>query len=126
MVKFLRRAWNEYSKLGKNRKKKQTWRKPTGRDNKMRDKRRGYGASVTIGYSSDKSTKGKIKEKTPILVNSLTELLQIDKNQIAILGKVGARKKLEMIKTAGEKNIEVANVNVKVVLKKLKRKETKK
>jgi ribosomal protein L32E len=38
--KFLRRIWSRYSKLGKKRKKKQVWRKPRGRDNKMREKRK--------------------------------------------------------------------------------------
>jgi len=38
MKKFLRRTWSRYSKLGRKRKKKQKWRKPTGRDNKMREK----------------------------------------------------------------------------------------
>ncbi len=40
--KFLRRNWNKYKRIGKGNKKKQKWRKPRGRDNKMREKRRGY------------------------------------------------------------------------------------
>ena len=40
-MKFKRRIWNRYSKLGKKRKKKQVWRRPTGRDNPMREKKRG-------------------------------------------------------------------------------------
>ena len=60
MKKFLRRTWNRYSKLGKRRKKKQVWRRPTGRDNKMREKRRGYPAVVSLGYRKEKNTRGKI------------------------------------------------------------------
>ena len=48
--KFLRRTWSRYSKLGKQRKKKQIWKAPKGRDNKMREKRKGYPAVVSIGY----------------------------------------------------------------------------
>ena len=59
-MKFLRRNYNRHSKIGKRRNKKLKWRKPTGRDNKMRDKRRGYPAVVSIGY--------KQKEKKNILI----------------------------------------------------------
>ena len=48
--KFLRRTSNRYGKLGKNRRKKQVWKKPRGRDNKMREKRRGYPQVVSIGH----------------------------------------------------------------------------
>ncbi len=51
--KFLRRIHNRYSKLGRRRKKKQIWRRPTGRDNKMRERRRGYPARVQIGYKKN-------------------------------------------------------------------------
>jgi len=46
--RFLRRLTNRYLKLGKKRKKKQKWRKPKGRHNKMREKERGYPAVVSI------------------------------------------------------------------------------
>lgn len=48
--KFKRRTWSRYSKLGRKRKKKQVWRKPTGRDNKMREKRKSYPKVVSTGY----------------------------------------------------------------------------
>ena len=52
--KFLRRTSSRYSKLGKGRKKKQIWRRPTGRHNKMRNKRNGYPVIVSIGYGTKK------------------------------------------------------------------------
>ena len=74
MRKFLRRTSNRYSKLGRKRKKKQVWRKPKGRDNKMREKRRGYPAVVSIGYK-------KGKHKTQIIINNVKDLEKKMKKQ---------------------------------------------
>jgi ribosomal protein L32E len=121
--KFLRRRWYSYGKLGKRRKKKQVWRRPSGRDNKMRDKRRGYLASVSIGYRTDKDFRGKIKEKTPIMVYNMKELLLVKKDQIAIFANVGAKKRIELSKVAEEKKIDVSNVNTKKLVKRLEKKK---
>ena len=121
MTKFLRRTWNRYSKLGKRRKKKQIWRKPTGRDNKMREKRKGYPAVVSIGYK-----KGK-KEHTKIVnVNSLKDLENIQKDEIVILGKMGEKKKIEFAKLAKKKKIKISNLNIEKFLKKIEDKTKKK
>jgi ribosomal protein L32E len=117
--KFLRRRWYSYGKLGKKRKKKQVWRRPAGRDNKMRDKRRGYLASVSIGYGTDKTLRGKIQGKTPVHVYNVNDLKKLNKNEIAIFGKIGKRKMIEMAKYADEHKIEVENLNLKRFLKKL-------
>ena len=99
--KFLRRTWNRYAKLGKGSKKKQKWRRPTGRDNKMREKRRGYPVVVSVGYKGAEESRGKIKcrsaypklrnegAKTPVLIKNIQELEKVGKNQIAILGIIG-------------------------------------
>jgi len=108
MVKFLRRTWKKYSKLGKGRKKKQVWRKPTGRDNKMREKRKGYPTTVKIGY---KKGLGTIKGKKPIRINSVNDLKKINKNQIAIIERIGKKKKIEIAKIAKDMKIEVYNLN---------------
>ena len=124
--KFLRRTSVRLSKLGKRRKKKQVWRKPTGRDNKMREQRRGKPPVVSIGYSTDKNSRGKIKGKTPIFVKNIRELEKIGKQDIIILGNIGKKKKIELAKKANELQIEVANLNTKKFLKKNEKKlETK-
>ena len=129
MVKFLRRAWSRYAKLGKGRKKKQVWRKPTGRDNKMREKRKGYPAVVSIGYRSNRELRAKLKEKIPVKVYCIKDLEKIIENEIVIVGKIGKRKKIEMVKKAKEMKIEMYNINPKKFLKlnvKNKQKEEKK
>ncbi len=125
-MKFLRRTHSRYSKIGKRRKKKLKWRKPTGRDNKMRDRRRGYPASVAIGYSGGKKEKGKIENKTPVIIRNASQTEKMKKNQIAILGKMGKRKKIEIAKKAKEMKIEIYKMNIEKFLKlNEKRKEQK-
>lgn len=119
--KFLRRIWTKYSKLGRGRKKKQKWKKPKGRDNKMREKRRGYPKTVNIGYGNSKKQVEKMK-----IIRSIKDLENMAQKSVVIIGDIGKKKKLEMIKKAQEKNIVIKNVNTKKFLKKNKLKEKKK
>jgi len=123
MVTFLRRTSNRFSKLGRGRKKKQIWRRPTGRDNKMREKRRGYPVVVSVGYKQNKDERGKIKDKQPIIIKNTKELEKLNENQIAIIGNIGKRKKIEMAQKAKEKKIKIFNLNPEKFLKKNKIKE---
>ncbi|MFZ1970854.1 MAG: eL32 family ribosomal protein [Candidatus Nanoarchaeia archaeon] len=115
--KFLRRTWSRYSKLGLRRKSKQVWRRPTGRDNKMREKRGGYPAVVSIGYRKEKELRGKINDKEVIMVNNLKDLQKIKNKEMAIIGKIGKKKRLEIAKKAKEGNILIHNLNVNKFLK---------
>jgi len=117
MVKFLRRTWSRYSKLGKGRKKKQVWRKPTGRHNKMREQTKGSAAIVSIGYRSAKRLRDKLMDKKPVKIRNLKELEKIKENEIAVIGSVGKRKKIEIAKKAKEMKIEIYNMNPEKFLK---------
>lgn len=108
--KFVRQKTKQFSKLGKNRKKLQKWRRPKGGDSKMRLKRKSYPATVSIGYKSSRKKAGRIKGMKPVLVHNLKELEKVGKENIAILARVGARKKLELIKRAQENKIKILNV----------------
>lgn len=108
--KFIRRDSVRYSKLGKGRKKLQVWRKPKGRDSKMRLSRKSYPATVSVGYKTAKKDSGKIDGKYPILVYNTNDIEKLGKENVAILAKVGAKKKLEIIKFAEEKKIKIINV----------------
>jgi len=107
MIKFLRRTSNRYSKLGRKRKKKQIWRKPTGRDNKMREKRRGYPAVVSIGCKKENSNVKKL-----VIVRNIEDLKKIEKGKTILLGNVGIKKKLEILKKAKEMNILIFKTNI--------------
>lgn len=115
--KFLRRSSDRYSKLGKRKKKKQIWRKPKGRDNKMREKRRGYPAVVKIGYKNE-------GHKTQIVIRNLKDLEKVKNQDLVIVGKVGKKKKIEIVKKAKEKGIKL-NLNIEKFLEKVKPKEKK-
>lgn len=108
--KFLRQDYMRYSKLGKNRKKLRKWRKPKGRHSKMRQQRKSYPTSPTVGHKTSRKQSGKINNLKPVLIHNLKELSSLGKNSIAILARVGAKKKLEMIKHAEEKNIKILNM----------------
>jgi len=116
--KFLRREWYKYSKLGRRNSKKQKWKKPTGRHNKMREKRKGCPACVSIGYSTQRNERGKIMGKVPVLVMNVKDLLNLKANEIAMIGQIGKKNKIEIAKVAKEKNIEICNMNASSFLKK--------
>lgn len=115
--KFLRRSSDRYSKLGIRRKKKQKWKRPNGRDNKMREKRRGYPAVVSIGYGTGR------KEKKIIIMN-VKDLEKIKENQKIIVGRIGRKNKIEIAKTAKEKKIKLDNLNVDKFLKSFEKKSS--
>lgn len=121
--KFLRRTWRRYSKLGLRRKNKQKWRRPTGRDNKMRERRKGYPKRVEIGFGRDKKLKGTVEGKKAVRVNNLKELEKVKKNEIIILGKIGKKKKMEIVKKAKEKGIEIYRLNIHKKLNKPEEKQ---
>ncbi|HNZ52268.1 MAG: 50S ribosomal protein L32e [Candidatus Diapherotrites archaeon ADurb.Bin253] len=125
MPKFLRHTSHKYSKLGLRRKKKQVWRRPTGRDNKMREQRKGKPAIVAIGYSTNKKEKGKINNKTPVVVNNVRQLENIQKNQIVVLGRIGKKNKIEIAEKANELKIEIYKFNPQKYLKMNKKKDKK-
>jgi large subunit ribosomal protein L32e len=119
MTKFLRRDSARHFQFGKRRKKMLKWRRPTGRDNKMRDRRRGYPARVSIGY------KNKKESKKLILVQNIFDLEKVQKGNLILLANVGKKKKIEIIKKAHEKKIEFVNINTAKFLKKLNKGEKK-
>lgn len=108
--KFLRRVWSRHSKLGKGRKKKQVWRRPTGRHNKMRWKRGAYPAVVSIGYKQT-------DREEMLKVDSLKDLEKIEKGQTIIVGKMGKKKKLEVMEAASKKGINVYKLNAQKFVK---------
>lgn len=117
--KFVRRVSFRHSKLGKGRKKKQVWRRPTGRDNKMREQRKGRPPVVKIGYrNSDR--------KNLKVIRSARDIEGIQKDQKVVLGNIGGKKKADIVKKLNEMKIEIVNLNMKRFLKHMSVQETKK
>ena len=120
--KFLRLGYTQYSKLGLRRKKKQIYRRANGIDNKVRLKMKGHLRNVNIGFRTDKKERGQIKGLKGVIVRNLEELKKIKKNEIAVLGKFGDKKKMQIAEYALKNNIQIANLNPKTYIEKIKAK----
>lgn len=114
MKEFLRRDCNRHSKLGKKKKKK--WRRPAGRHNKMREKRKGYPSVISVGYKADKKIRGNFGKNKLVLVRNIKDLKKIQKNGVGIIGAIGKKKKIELAKMAEEMKIRLYNINTKKFL----------
>lgn len=112
-MKFLRTDHTRFLKLGKKRRKNQVWRAAKGKHSKIRRRRKGYPLRPAIGYRRDAKLSGKVEGLVPILVHNLKELELANKNSIIIIARIGARKKLAIIKKAEEKGIKIMNVGGK-------------
>ena len=106
-LKFTRQDAHKKVRLGNK------WRRPKGLHSKMRIGFKGYNKSVSIGYGSPKSIRGLNKSGLKlIIIKSLKELEKIDakKECIAVAKTIGLRKKVEILKQAVKKSINVVNI----------------
>lgn len=111
MKKFLGRNTIKLSKLGRGRPKIQRWRAAVGRHSKIRKNRFGYTKSPRIGFKSPAEESGKINGKVPILVREMKDLVNSNSSNIIIISKrIGAKKKMEMIKKAQDMKLQILNV----------------
>ena len=111
---FLRKDWHKKIKLGSTVKKNRKWRSANGRHNKIRLNRKGQAARPKIGWSNDSSSKGKLYGLDIIRVENLRELKNVGKDKGIIIGKVGSKKKGEIIAEANKMNIRILNRYKKV------------
>ncbi|HLD97927.1 MAG TPA: eL32 family ribosomal protein [Candidatus Nanoarchaeia archaeon] len=121
---FLRRNTTQYSRLGRKRKKLQKWRRPTGRDNKMRLKVKGKGPVVSIGYKKDLRERGKSKGMEIKTIKNISDIKNADKKFKYSLGKIGGKKKIEIAKISKEKGIDFVNFNYNKLLKSVEKNKT--
>jgi len=106
---FLRSTWNKMHKLGKKVKSKRKWRANRGRDSKMRLKERGYARSPNTGWGSDSSIRNQVNGMLATRVETLKDFDNFPKGHGVIIGKVGAKKKAELINKAGELKLTILN-----------------
>ena len=103
------------------------WRRPKGRDNKIRRRLKGHLASPS--YSSPKKVKGMHPNGLiEILTSNLNELDNLDstKYTIRIRSSVGNKKKRTIIKKAKELKLHILNPKIKLKTKPTKEKKEKK
>jgi large subunit ribosomal protein L32e len=104
--KFIRQESWRYDRLAEN------WRKPKGKDNKMRKQKSGMPALVKVGYRSPKAARGLHPSGyRDILIHNTQELIKLDSKRDAarIAHTVGKKKRIEIINKALELGIKVLN-----------------
>jgi large subunit ribosomal protein L32e len=125
--RFLRRKWSVFSKLGKGRRKKQVWRRPKGRHAKMREAKTGYGAHPVVGYKSARVDRGKIQGLMPVRISNMSDLLNVQKGEIAIISaKLGLFKKYDIAKKAVGMNLKFLNFEPQKFIKEFEAKKAEK
>ncbi len=117
--KFQRVDVNKYSKLGLRRKNKIKYRKGKGEGNKIRLKMKGHLRNISIGFRSPRKTRGLIEGLRPVLIHNVKELMQIKAGEIAIVAKIGDKKRKEIAETALKHKIKLQNLNIPKFLKNL-------
>jgi len=107
-IEFLRHLWWKFPKFQNDLK----WKKPKGKDNKMRLKLKGYPPVVQIGYG----TPNIIKNLHPsgyksVVVSNVKDFKDLNptKHIIYIASSVGLKKRIELIKLAKECGFRIAN-----------------
>lgn len=111
--KFKRKDWKKLSRLGRKRPKLRKWRRPKGRHSKVRLKRRGYAKMPSIGYQKPAELKGLVKGLRAIRVSSIEQLEAVKPGQGVIIARLGAKKKIELLKRALELQLPILNLNAK-------------
>ena len=104
--KFIRQESWRYDRLAEN------WRKPKGKDNKMRQQKAGVPAIVKVGYRGPRIARGLHPSGyTDNVVHNVIEVAKLDpKKDAARLGHtVGKRKRIEIIAKANELGIKILN-----------------
>ncbi|MEM3421606.1 MAG: 50S ribosomal protein L32e [Candidatus Hadarchaeum sp.] len=110
LPKFRRQEWFRFKRLG------EKWRKPRGRDSKLRLRVSGKGHLVSIGYRVPKTVRDLHPSGfTEVLVKNLSDLEKIDaaRQAIRIAANVGRKKREQILKRAEELKIKVLNLGVR-------------
>jgi len=105
--KFIRQDAHKKKRLGKK------WRRPKGLQSKIRLGIKGYRRGVSAGYGSPTKVKGLDRSGLIIRhVSALKDIEQIDEKQegVIIAKSVGIKKRLDLLKMALEKGINVLNI----------------
>jgi len=90
----------------------ENWRKPKGKDNKMRLQVSGVPRLVKVGYRGPKAARGLHPSGyTDNLVYNVTELVKLDakKDAARLAHTVGTRKRMLIISRANELGIKILN-----------------
>jgi large subunit ribosomal protein L32e len=85
------------------------WRRPTGIDNKLRERKKGFGYMPVIGYGSERKKRNTRNGMKIEVAHNLKEMEGFKGKAVFIGGTVGKKKRIILIKKAGELGIKVLN-----------------
>jgi ribosomal protein L32E len=106
--KFLRVEWHKKIKLGKGVKKNQRWHGAKGRHNKLRLNRKGRAAKPRVGWGSSHEIKNKVSGVDVVRVENV-KMLEGLKGVGIMVGKIGKKKRMEIIAKANEMKLKILN-----------------
>jgi large subunit ribosomal protein L32e len=107
--RFVRQESWRYDRLAQN------WRKPKGKDNKMRRQLSGVPRIVKIGYRGPKDARSLHPSGyTDNIVYNVNDLYKLDPNKDAarLAHTVGARKRMQIISQATNMHIKILNPGI--------------
>ncbi len=107
--KFLRTDWHKKIRLGRGVKKNQKWHGAKGRQNKLRLNRKGRGQRPKVGWGAPKGIRDLVLGIRYVRVENINELLKVKKGFGIIIGKVGAKKRADIIVKANEMKMKILN-----------------
>jgi len=105
---FLRWLWWKFPKFENDLK----WKRPRGKDNKMRLKLKGYPPLASVGYGTPKEFRELHPSGLkPVVVSSIRDIDALDpsKHAVYISSGVGLKKRIELISYAKSKGFRVLN-----------------
>lgn len=110
MPRFKRQEWFRFRKLG------EKWRRPRGKDSKMRLGKRGKLVLPSVGYRLPKSTRGSHPSGlAEVMVSGPGDIDRVNPSRqaVRIASSVGRRKREQILARANELGIRVLNPGVK-------------
>ena len=108
--RFVRQESWRYDRLAEN------WRKPKGKDNKMRRQLSGVPRIVKVGYRGPKDARGLHPSGyTDNIIFNVNDLYKLDPNKDAarLAHTIGARKRKQIISQATGMHIKILNPGIK-------------
>ncbi|MBI5347449.1 MAG: 50S ribosomal protein L32e [Candidatus Aenigmarchaeota archaeon] len=102
--KFKRQDYFRYKKLGAK------WRRPKGRQSKMRKAKAGNHKTPSVGFRGPMAGRYKISGKIPVVVRGLPDIGKLDGEKIAIISSgIGMKKMLQVSEELEKRKIAIAN-----------------
>lgn len=89
------------------------WRRPRGIQSKMRLQKKGYKSSPSRGWGSPRKVRTLTREGlVPVMISSVEQIQNLDakKDAALISGKLGKKRKLELIEELLKKKISIINI----------------